>query len=95
MLAVGVTELARKFRRLHCLAYTRLHVSTVMGRQPGEQNLLLALLCTDSATMGQPRSTHFRHTWGAQGLRGRPGGGAGRAGAVGTLTGTVGSILDR
>lgn len=41
-------------------------------------NLLSAVLCTDSATIGQLRSTVFRHTWWMRGLRGT-GAGAGRA----------------
>lgn len=41
-------------------------------------NLLWAVLCTDSATIGQLRSTAFRPTWWMRGLRGARG--AGRAG---------------
>lgn len=43
-------------------------------------NLLSAVLCTDSATIGQPQSTLFRHTWGggAREAAGREGTGPGR-----------------
>lgn len=46
--------------------YTGRRESAVMGGQLRKRkpNLLSAVLCTDSATMGQPRSTRFRHTWG-------------------------------
>ena len=46
--------------------YTSRRESAVMGGQLRKRkpNLLSAVLCTDSATMGQPRSTRFRHTWG-------------------------------
>lgn len=57
--------------------YTRLHASAVMGGQLRKRkpNLLWAVLCTDSATIGQLRSTAFRPTWwmrGAGGVRGGP-----------------------
>lgn len=55
-----------------CLAlppYTRWHVSTVTGGQLRKRKpyLLSAVLCTERVTMGQLRSTFFRHTWGASG----------------------------
>ena len=68
----------RRYRR-QARPYSGQRVSTVMGGQLRKRkpNLLSAVLCTDSATMGQPRSTLFRHTWGggAREAAGREGAG--------------------
>lgn len=62
---VETREHRRRCRR-PAQPYTGQRESAVMGGQLRKRkpNLLSAVLCTDSATIGQPRSTLFRPTWG-------------------------------
>lgn len=67
--AAAVTATAGECRRQKCSPalpwrYSRPHASAVRGgqRRKRKPNPLPAVLCTDSATIGQSRSTLFPHT---------------------------------